>query len=39
MDVDANQLSPNSLRSQLAAYQNTVRDLYNQNQRNAEALG
>ena len=39
IDVDANQLSPNSLRSQLAAYQNTVRDLYNQNQRNAEALG
>ena len=38
MEVDAEQLSPTSLRTQLAAYQNTVRDLHNQNKRNAEWL-
>ena len=39
MEVDADQLSPTSLRTQLVAYQNTVKDLYDQNQRNAEILG
>ena len=37
MEVDMDQLSPNSLRNQLSAYQNTVRDA--QNNQNAELLG
>ena len=32
-------MSPNSLHAQLSAYQNTVIDLYTQNQRNTELLG
>ena len=39
MDVDANQLSPTSLRTQLTAYQATVRDLHEQNNCNTELLG
>ena len=39
MEVDTDQLSPNSLRNQLSAYQNTVRDLHAQNNQNAELLG
>ena len=31
MEVDAEQLSPTSLRTQLAAYQSTVKDLHDQN--------
>ena len=38
MEVDVEQLSPTSLRIQLAAYQNTVDDLYDQNNHNAELL-
>ena len=39
MEVDAEQLSPNSLHTQLAAYQNTVKGLHEQKERNAELLG
>ena len=39
MEVDAEQLSPNSLRTQLSAYQTTVKGLHEQNERNAELLG
>ena len=39
MEVDAEQLSPTSLRTQLAAYQSTVRNLHKQNDCNAELLG
>ena len=39
MEVNAEQLSPNSLRTQLAAYQTTVKGLHEQNERNAELLG
>ena len=39
MDIDAEQLSPNSLRVQLSAYQSTVKDLHDQNEHNAELLG
>ena len=39
MEVDADQLSPTSLRTMLVTYQNTVKDLYDQNQKNAEILG
>ena len=39
MEVDTDQLSPNSFRNQLSAYQNTVRDLHAQNNQNAELLG
>ena len=39
MEVDTEQLSPNSLRIQLTAYQSTVRSLHEQNDRNAELLG
>ena len=35
-DVNADQLSPISLQTQLTAYQATVRDLHEQNNRNAE---
>ena len=38
MEVDVEQLSPTSLRAQLTAYQNTVKDLHNQNECNAELL-
>ena len=38
MDVDADQLSPTSLWTQLTAYQATVRDLHKQNNCNAELL-
>ena len=38
MEVDAEQLSPTSLRTQLTAYQSTVRTLHEQNDRNAELL-
>ena len=38
MEVDTDQLSPNSLWNQLSAYQNTVRDLHAQNNQNAELL-
>ena len=38
-EVDADQLSPTSLQTQLTAYQATVRDLHDQNNRNAELLG
>ena len=37
--IDAEQLSPTYLHPQLAAYQNTVKDLYDQNKCNAELLG
>ena len=39
MEVDVEQLSPTSLCTQLAAYQTNVKDLHNQNNRNAELLG
>ena len=39
MEVDADQLSPTSLHTQLMAYQTTVRNLHVQNDRNAELLG
>ena len=39
MEVDADQLSPTSLWTQLAAYQNTVKDLHDQNECNTELLG
>ena len=39
MEVDAEQLSPTSLRTQLTAYQSTVRTLHEQNDHNAELLG
>ena len=38
-EVNADQLSPTSLRTQLIAYQATVRDLHDQNNRNAKLLG
>ena len=38
MEVDAKQISPTSLRTQLTAYQSTVRTLHEQNDRNAELL-
>ena len=38
MEVDTEQLSPNSLHIQLTAYQSTVRSLHKQNDRNAELL-
>ena len=39
VEVDAEQLSPTSLRTHLTAYQSTVRTLHEQNNRNAELLG
>ena len=39
MEVDADQLSPTSLHTQLMAYQTAVRNLHAQNDRNAELLG
>ena len=39
VEVDADQLSPTSLRTQLTMYQATVRDLHDQNNRNAKLLG
>ena len=39
VEVDADQLSPTSLWTQLTAYQATVRDLHDQNNCNAELLG
>ena len=39
MEVDAEQLSPTSLRTQLTAYQSTVRTLHEQNYRNTELFG
>ena len=39
MEVDAEQLSPTSLHTQLTAYQSTVRTLHEQNDRNTELLG
>ena len=39
MEVDAEQLSPTSLRTHLTAYQSTVRTLHEQNNCNAELLG
>ena len=39
MEINAEQLSPTNLCTQLAAYQNTVKDLHDQNQHNAELLG
>ena len=38
-EVDAEQLSPTSLRTHLTAYQATVKTLHEQNDRNAELLG
>ena len=38
-DVDAEQLSPTSLRTHLTAYQATVKTLHEQNDHNAELLG
>ena len=38
-EIDAEQLSPTSLRTHLTAYQSTVRTLHEQNGRNAELLG
>ena len=38
-EVDAEQLSPTSLRTHLTAYQSTIRTLHEQNDRNAELLG
>ena len=38
-EVDTEQLSPTSLRTQLTAYQSTVRTLHEQNDQNAELLG
>ena len=39
MDIDTEQISPNSLRVQLSAYQSTVKDFHDQNEHNAELLG
>ena len=39
MDIDAEQLSPNSLHVQLSAYQSAVKDLHDQNEHNVELLG
>ena len=39
MEVDAQKLSPTSLRTHLTAYQSTVRTLHEQNDCNAELLG
>ena len=39
MEIDAEQLSPTSLRTHLTAYQSNVRTLHTQNDRNAELLG
>ena len=39
MEVDAEQSSPTSLRTQLTAYQSTVRTLHEQNDHNAKLLG
>ena len=39
MEINTDQLSPTSMHTQLVTYHNTVRDLYDQNQRNAEILG
>ena len=39
MDIDAEQLSPTCLRTQLTAYQNTAKSLHTQNDHNAELLG
>ena len=39
MEVDAEQLSPTSLRTQLTSYQSTVRALHEQNDHNAGLLG
>ena len=38
-EIDADQLSPTSLRTHLTAYQATVRTLHKQNDHNAELLG
>ena len=38
-EIDAEQLSPTSLRTHLTAYQSTVRTLHEQNDCNAELLG
>ena len=38
-EIDADQLSPTSLRTHLTAYQATVRTLHEQNYHNAELLG
>ena len=38
-EIDAEQLSPTSLRTHLTAYQSTVKTLHEQNNRNAELLG
>ena len=38
-EIDAEQLSPTSLRTHLTAYQSTVRTLHEQNDHNAELLG
>ena len=38
-EIDADQLSPTSLRTHLTAYQATVRTLHEQNDHNAELLG
>ena len=39
MEVNTEQLLPTSLHTQLAANQNTVKDLHDQNERNAKLLG
>ena len=39
MEIDAEQLSPTSLHTQLTAYQSTVGTLHEQNDWNAELLG
>ena len=39
MEIDTDQLSPNSMCAQLATYHSTVQKLYDQNQRNTEILG
>ena len=38
MEVDAEKLSPTSLRTHLAAHQNTVKDLHDQNEHNVQLL-
>ena len=38
MEVDAEQLSPTSLHTQLTAYQSSVRNLHDQNDHNVELL-
>ena len=38
MEIDAEQLSPTSLCTQLTAYQSTVRNLHKQNDHNAELV-